>query len=66
MQIRRRFKQTQSLEKRLAQQAIKLRHQADCAKTPLVRDRLIRMARHFETASHMNEWLASPGLRPPT
>jgi hypothetical protein len=27
---------------------------------------LIRRARQAETASHINEWLNSPGLRPPT
>jgi hypothetical protein len=26
---------------------------------------VIRKARQAETASHMNEWLTSPGLRPP-
>ncbi len=29
------------------------------------RDALLRKIRQFETASHMNEWLNSPGLRPP-
>jgi hypothetical protein len=27
---------------------------------------LLRRARQAETASHMNEWLTSPGLQPPT
>ena len=26
---------------------------------------LLRRARQLETASHMNEWLSSSGLRPP-
>jgi hypothetical protein len=30
-----------------------------------VRDEMIRRARRAEIASHINEWLASPGLRPP-
>ena len=29
------------------------------------RDALMRTARQLETASQMNEWLTSPGLRPP-
>ena len=28
-------------------------------------DALLRKIRQLETASHMNEWLTSPGLRPP-
>ena len=30
------------------------------------RELLLRRARLAETASHMNEWLHSPGLQPPT
>jgi hypothetical protein len=30
------------------------------------RERLLRRARHLEVASHINEWLSSPGLKPPT
>jgi hypothetical protein len=29
------------------------------------RDGLLRKARQMETASHMQEWLTSPGLQPP-
>jgi hypothetical protein len=29
------------------------------------RDGMLRRARQMETASHMQEWLTSPGLRPP-
>ena len=29
------------------------------------RDRLLRAARQLETASHMSDWLASPGLSRP-
>ncbi len=28
------------------------------------RDELMRKARQLQTASHINEWLSSPGLRP--
>jgi hypothetical protein len=30
------------------------------------RDDLLRKARQLETASHINEWISSPGLTPPT
>jgi len=30
------------------------------------RDELLRKARQLETASHINEWISSPGLTPPT
>ena len=29
------------------------------------RDELLRVARQLDTASHLNEWLSSPGLSPP-
>jgi hypothetical protein len=29
------------------------------------RDGLLKKIRQLDTASHMNEWLTSPGLRPP-
>ena len=30
------------------------------------RDELLRKARQLETASHINDWLTSPGLSPPS
>lgn len=62
---RRRFKQTQSLEVRLAESARRLRREAKLLPPGAKRDEMIRKARQAETASHMNEWLTSPGLRPP-
>ena len=63
--LRRRFRQTQSLEERLAEEAQRLRTETKLLPPSAVRDDLIRRARQAETASHMNEWLTSPGLRPP-
>jgi hypothetical protein len=42
-------------------------YKAEAAKLPYGRERaeLLRKARQLETASHMNEWLTSPGLQPP-
>jgi hypothetical protein len=65
MQLRRRFKQTQSLEERLAQEAKRLREEAKLLPPGAERDRIIRKARQAETGSHLTEWLTSPGLRPP-
>ena len=63
---RRRFKQTQPLEARLVEEAKRLREEAKLLPPGALREKLIRKARRAETASHLNEWLTSPGLRPPT
>ena len=60
-----RFKQTQSLEERLSQEAKRLRAEAKLLPPGARRDEMIRKARQAEITSHLNEWLASPGLRPP-
>jgi hypothetical protein len=65
MQHRRSFKQTQSLEARLAEEAKRLREEAKLLPPGALREELIRKARRAETASHINEWLTSHGLRPP-
>jgi len=66
MRKRRRFKQTVSLEQRLINEASRLRQEAKLMRPCARRDSLIRKARQLDTASHMSEWLNSPGLRPPT
>lgn len=63
---RRRFKQNQSLEERLSEEAKRLRSEAKLLPPGAVRDELIRRARQAETGSHLTEWLRSPGLQPPT
>jgi hypothetical protein len=65
MPPRRRFQQIQSLEHRLSEEAEKIRKEAGGTPPGAERDRLIRRARQAETASHMSEWLSSPGLQPP-
>ena len=62
---RRRFKQAQTLEQRLAQEALRLRKLAQGTPPGLKRDWLIRKARQCEMASRVSEWLRSPGLQPP-
>jgi hypothetical protein len=63
---RRRFKQTQSLEERLSEEAKRLRAEAKLLPPGAERDALIRKARQAEAGSRMNGWLTSPGLQPPT
>jgi hypothetical protein len=65
MTERRRVKQTISLEARLAEEARRLREEADLLPHGPVRDEVLRRARQAETGSHMSEWLESPGLQPP-
>jgi hypothetical protein len=62
---RRHFKQTIALEERLADEARRLRKEAEGTPPGAERERLIRKAEQAETASHMTEWLTSPGLQPP-
>jgi hypothetical protein len=62
---RRRFKQDQSLEDRLAEEAKRLRQEAKLVPPGAVHDKLILRARQAETGSHISEWLRSPGLKPP-
>lgn len=65
-QLRRRVKHTLSFEERLAVEAKRFR---DAAETEplgsLSRELLLRRARQAEAASHLNDWLRSPGVQPP-
>jgi hypothetical protein len=65
MKQRRRFKQTTSLEERLAEEARRFREEAELLPHGPVRDEALRRARQAETGSYMNTWLTSPGLQPP-
>ena len=65
MTHRRRFKQTESLEERLVDEAIRLREQAKLLSAGAAREALLRKASQTETASHINAWLNSPGLQAP-
>lgn len=62
---RRRFKQTDTLEDRLAVEASRLRAEAKMTKPGPQREDLLRRARQCDVGSHMSEWLRSPGLQPP-
>jgi hypothetical protein len=66
-QQRRRIKHEKTFQERLAEEAQRFKEAAE--KLPSgshARYLLLRRARQAETASHINEWLTSPGLQPPT
>jgi hypothetical protein len=63
--MKQRFKQTQTIEERLAEEASRLREEARGTPPGIERDKLIRRARQAETAARVNGWLTSPGLQPP-
>ncbi|MBR0953319.1 hypothetical protein [Bradyrhizobium canariense] len=66
MQKRRRFKQTRTLDERLAEEAARLREEARALAPGRRREMLLRRARQDETAMRIASWLSSPGLRAPT
>jgi hypothetical protein len=62
---RRRFKQTVSLQDRLAAWVIELRKQAALLPPGPEQNKLLRRARLADTASHLDDWANSPGLQSP-
>ena len=62
---RRRFKQSTSFQDRLAEEAKRFKEEADRLPHGPQKELYLRRARQCETASHINEWLTSPGLQPP-
>jgi hypothetical protein len=62
---RARFTQTESLEARLASEAIRLRKEAEQVRHGPARDQILRKARQAETGSHMSSRLRSSELRSP-
>ena len=52
------------LDQSTSAQAERLRKEARGTPAGVRRDQLLRRARQIETASHVQEWLASPNLRP--
>jgi hypothetical protein len=65
MQLRRRFKQTESLKERLASFAKEVRDKADHMPSCREREELLKKARQAATAAHLDDWANSPGLQPP-
>ena len=65
MTERRRFKQAEVLESRLADAAKRLREAAKLLPPGAAREAILRKARQAETGSRLSEWLGSPDLRAP-
>jgi hypothetical protein len=53
------------LQDRLALHASRLKEEAQALRPSPERETMIRRARQAETASHVDEWLSSPGRQPP-
>ena len=58
-------KQKRTIEEKWHDQAEAYREEAAKLSHGREREQLLRKARQLETASHMNDWLSSPGLAPP-
>ena len=55
-----------TLYERLTAEKTRLQIELDLAGPGSIRDRLLEKLRELRTATHINEWLSSPGLRAPT
>ena len=62
---RNRYKNISSTSERLLEAATEARAQAALLPPGPQQRELLDKAREAETAAHINEWLTSPGLRPP-
>jgi hypothetical protein len=63
---RRRRSVPHTFEDRIAAEKAKLEAQVAKLRPGPQMDELLKKIRQLETASHMNEWLSSPGLQAPT
>jgi hypothetical protein len=63
---RRYFKNTLTFPDRLAKVAKRFREEAETKPPGPERDALIEKARQADTAAHIDQWVSSTGLRPPT
>jgi hypothetical protein len=61
----RRLKQHGQVEQRLSEEAKRLREEANALPPGPSREAALTKARQAETASHIFEWVSSPGLRRP-
>lgn len=62
---RRRFRHVLSFPDHLAQEAERLRAEAERLPQGIEREALERKARQADTAAHIDDWLESPGLQAP-
>jgi hypothetical protein len=61
---RRSFRNILTFPDRTAKEAERFRQEAETKPPGQERDDLLRKARQAETAAHIDQWIASPGLRP--
>jgi hypothetical protein len=54
-----------TFEDQIAAEKARCAEQLALTQHGLERDALVKKLRQLETASHMNEWLSSPGLKSP-
>jgi len=64
MQQRSRSK-SHSFEDRIAAEKARVEEQLNGVSHGPQRDALVKKIRQLDTASHLNDWLISPGLQPP-
>jgi hypothetical protein len=62
---RRHFKQATSFQDRIDSFAEEAGEQASRLPPGKEQEDMLRKARRADTASHLNEWVSSPGLQPP-
>jgi hypothetical protein len=55
-----------TIEEQWHQQSEAAKNEAEKLPFGRERDHLLRKARQLDTASHINDWLSSPGLDPPS
>ncbi len=60
------MRSTVSIEQKRHQQSEAAKSAAERLPQGKERERLLLKARQLETACHINEWISSPGLQPPT
>jgi hypothetical protein len=66
MRTRGRFKQTRTLQQRLADEIVRLREEARALAPGRRREMLLHRVRQNEMAMQIDAWLHSPALRAPT
>jgi hypothetical protein len=59
------FKSPRTFEDQITSEKAKLSEQAEELPHGPEKDRLLRKIRQLNTASHLSEWLSSPGLASP-
>ena len=65
MAKRRRTKHAKTFKERLAEEAAKFQEAADKLPPGTARELLLKRVRQAELAADVNDWVTSPGLRPP-